>query len=57
MDALTWLNVGLAVVNIAVALFQGWKEWHSHRQRVHPLQPVLVDIARAIRERHEGRRP
>lgn len=49
MDSLTWLNLGLAVVNFAVAIFQGWKEWHSHRG-AHPLQPVLIDIARAIRE-------
>ena len=47
MDSITWLNLGLAVVNFAVAIFQGWKEWHSHRG-AHPLQPVT----RRYRPRH-----
>lgn len=51
MDALTLLNIGLAVVNLAVALFQGWKEWHQRQQRGHPLEAALRDVAVAIRER------
>ena len=58
MDALTLLNVALAVVNLAVAGFQGWKEWrtrHAH-PAPHPLLPPLLDIAQAIREA-AARRP
>jgi hypothetical protein len=49
VDALTLLNVGLAVVNLAVGVFQFWKEWHAHREAAHPLDPALRDIAEAIR--------
>lgn len=51
MDSLTLLNVALAIVNIVLALFQGWKEWHEHRQLSHPLEAALRDVALAIRER------
>ena len=50
MDALTLLNVALAIANLAVAAFQGWKEWHSHQAPTHPLVAPLADIAAAIRE-------
>ena len=50
MDALTLLDVLLAVVNISVA-FQGWREWHARRQPApHPLEPALRDIAQAMRD-------
>ena len=52
MDTLTILNVIMAVVNLSVAIFQGWKEWHDRQQpRPHPLEIVVRDIAAAIRER------
>lgn len=50
MDALTLLNIGLAIVNLVVALFQGWKEWHQRRHSGHPLEAALRDVALAIRE-------
>ena len=49
MDALTLLNVALALVNLAVAAFQGWKEWQSRQAAPHPLDDRLRDIALAIR--------
>jgi hypothetical protein len=45
------LNVILALVNIAVALYQGWREWRTRRQpEPHPLEPALRDLAQAVRE-------
>lgn len=58
MDALTVLNLGLAVVNLAVAVFQGWKEWHSHLPDApHPLAPALADVAAAVRELRRAETP
>jgi len=52
VDTLTVLNVIMAVVNLSVAIFQGWKEWHDRQQpQPHPLTTTLQDIAAAIRER------
>jgi len=48
MDSLTVLNVALAIVNLAVALFQAWKEWGARRR--HPLDSALREIASAIRD-------
>jgi hypothetical protein len=49
VDALTILNVALALMNLAVAAFQGWKEWRSRQAAPHPLDDRLRDIAIAIR--------
>jgi hypothetical protein len=51
VDTLTLaFNVVLTAVNIAVAVFQFWREWHTHLQpAAHPLEPALRDIAHAIR--------
>jgi hypothetical protein len=53
VDALTVLNVVLAMANLAVAAFQGWKEWrtrHTDPPAAHPLAAPLDAIAAAIRE-------
>jgi hypothetical protein len=53
VDALTLLNIALALANLAVAGFQGWKEWRTRAAAPHPLAASLDDIAAAIRERRE----
>ena len=40
----------LSGINIGVFLHKTWKGWRT-LPPPHPLQPVLIDIARAIRER------
>jgi hypothetical protein len=50
VDALTLLNIALAVINVLVAIFQAWKEWHAHQDAPHPLAPALADVAEAVRE-------
>jgi hypothetical protein len=50
VDALTLLNIALALVNLTVAAFQGWKEWRTRATSPHPLAAPLYAIAAAVRE-------
>jgi len=46
----TILAALLSGINIGLFLHKTWKGWRTPAPP-HPLQPVLIDIARAIRER------
>jgi len=48
------LALALTAINIALALRTAWKEWKQRKEKPHPLDAALRDIAAAMREHHEA---